>query len=85
MLVLTGSEFRQNQAKYFNAARGGEDVVIKSRSGSFLIVPIKDSDAENSKENLSASLYRSLQEVKQAREGKGKLLSWEEFRNELER
>ena len=44
MVVLTGREFRANQSKYFGVALGGEDVVVKSRIGSFRIVPIADSD-----------------------------------------
>lgn len=85
MLVLTGREFRANQSKYFGAAKNGEDVVIKSRSGSFRIVPIKEDDIVIGKDELPESLYRALLEVKNAREGKGKLLSWEEFRHEMER
>lgn len=85
MLVLTGREFRANQSKYFTAAKDGEDVVIKSRAGSFRIVPITDDDIVVGKDELAKSLYRSLLEVKNAREGKGKLLSWEEFRHEMER
>lgn len=85
MMVLTGREFRANQSKYFNAAKDGEDVVIKSRAGSFRIVPITDDDIVVGKDELAESLYRSLLEVKNAREGKGKLLSWEEMMHELEK
>lgn len=85
MVVLTGREFRANQSKYFGVALGGEDVVVKSRAGSFRIVPITDSDIVIGKDDLLESLYKSLLEVKNAKEGKGKLLSWEEFRHEMER
>jgi len=85
MIVLTGREFRANQSKYLGVARSGEDVVIKSRAGSFRIVPIADSDIVIGKDDLSESLYKSLLEIKKAKEGKGKLLSWEEFRHEMER
>ena len=85
MIVLTGREFRANQSKYLGAARSGEDVVVKSRAGSFRIVPIADSDIVIGKDDLSESLYKSLLEIKNAKEGKGKLLSWEEFRHEMER
>jgi antitoxin (DNA-binding transcriptional repressor) of toxin-antitoxin stability system len=85
MIVLTGREFRANQSKYLGVARSGEDVVVKSRAGSFRIVPIADSDIVIGKDDLSESLYKSLLEIKNAKEGKGKLLSWEEFRHEMER
>lgn len=85
MIVLTGREFRANQSKYLGVARSGEDVVVKSRAGSFRIVPIADSDIVIGKDDLSESLYKSVLEIKNAKEGKGKLLSWEEFRHEMER
>jgi antitoxin (DNA-binding transcriptional repressor) of toxin-antitoxin stability system len=85
MIVLTGREFRANQSKYLGVARSGEDVVVKSRAGSFRIVPIADSDIVIGKDDLTESLYKSLLEIKNAKEGKGKLLSWEEFRHEMER
>ncbi len=85
MIVLTGREFRANQSKYLGVARSCEDVVVKSRAGSFRIVPIADSDIVIGKDDLSENLYKSLLEIKNAKEGKGKLLSWEEFRHEMER
>jgi len=60
-------------------------VIIKSRTGSFRIVPVKEDDVVISKDELSESLYKALVEAKEAGEGKRKLLSWEEMRNELER
>lgn len=85
MIVLTGREFRANQAKYVGIAQSGEDVVVKSRAGSFRVVPITNDDIVVSKDYLSESLYRALLEVKKAKEGEGKLLSWEEFKYEMER
>lgn len=85
MIILTGREFRANQAKYVGVAQSGEDVVVKSRAGSFRIVPITTDDIVIGKDDLSESLYRSLLEVKNAKEGKGKLLSWEDFKHEMER
>lgn len=40
MMILTGREFRANQGKYFGAAKNGEDVIVRSRIGSFRIVPL---------------------------------------------
>ena len=38
--------------KYFDAAKQGEDVIIKSRTGSFRIVPVKEDDIVISKDEL---------------------------------
>lgn len=84
MLVLTGREFRANQSKYFGAANKGEDVIVKSRSGNFRIVPVKADDIVISKVDLSERLYQSLKEVKEALQGKVKLKKWEDFLDEME-
>ena len=44
MIIVTGREFRANQAKYFDFANQGEDVIIKSRRGSFRIIPVTNED-----------------------------------------
>ena len=85
MLVLTEREFRANLSKYFDAARSGEDVVVKSRAGVFRIVPIQKNYMIVNKDELNESLRKSLLEVKNTEDGKGKLLTWEEFQNEMER
>lgn len=85
MIVLTGREFRANQAKYVSVAQSGEDVVVKSRAGSFRIVPITDTDIVIGRDELSENLYRALLEVKNTRNGKGKLLDWDEFKHEMGR
>lgn len=85
MVVLTGREFRANQSKYVSVAQSGEDVVVKSRVGCFRIVPIVGDSIDKGKDELSESLYKALREVKKAKEGKGKLLTWEEFKHEMER
>ena len=51
--------------KYFDAAKQGEDVIIKSRTGSFRIVPVKEDDIVISKDELSESLYKALVEAKE--------------------
>lgn len=84
MLILSGREFRANQGKYVSVARGGEDVVVKSRAGSFRIVPVKEDDFILGKDELTDAMYRSLKEVKDAMQGKGKLLSWEDFKHAME-
>ena len=44
MVEVTGRDFRANTAKYVDVAYQGEDVVVKSRAGSFRVVPISEDD-----------------------------------------
>jgi len=62
MTVLTGREFRDNMAKYLRVAQGGEDVIIKSRAGTFRIVPITEDDIIISKGELTEKHQNRQQE-----------------------
>lgn len=67
MVVVTGREFRASQAKYLGYAGRGEDVVIKSRAGSFRLVPVQSDDVVYNEQKLTEMIDRSL---KQMAEGK---------------
>lgn len=49
MTIITSREFRSNQSKYFTLANKGEDVILKSRVGSFRILPVTKDDTLMSK------------------------------------
>ncbi len=83
MVVVSGRDFRANTAKYVDVAYRGEDVVVKSRAGSFRIVPISEDDIVLNKRNLSAELRGALLEAKGAIEGKRKLNTLDNLINEL--
>ena len=83
MVVVTGRDFRANTAKYVDVAFRGEDVVVKSRIGSFRVVPITDDDIIINKRDLSAELRGTLMEVKESIEGKRKLNTLDNLINEL--
>ena len=83
MIVVTGRDFRANTAKYVGVAYQGEDVVVKSRAGSFRIVPISENDVVINKRDLSAELRDALMEVKESIEGKRKLNTLDNLINEL--
>lgn len=68
---------------YFGAASRGEDVIIKSRQGSYRIVPVKEDDIIVSRDGLTESLYKSFLQLKEAQQGKRKLLSREDLRREM--
>ena len=84
MVVVTGRDYRANLAKYFGLAQKGEDVVVKARYGSWKVVPITEDDMVVNKRDLPMELRNALQEVKEARDGKKKLLNWEELVSELD-
>ena len=83
MLVVTGRDFRANTAKYVDVANRGEDVVVKSRAGSFRIVPISEDDIVINKRYLSEELCAALLETKESIEGKRKLNTLDNLINEL--
>ena len=83
MIVVTGRDFRANTAKYVDVAYRGEDVVVKSRSGSFRVVPIREDDIVINKRDLAAELRGVLLEVKESMEGKRKLNTLDNLINEL--
>jgi hypothetical protein len=83
MVVVTGRDFRANTAKYVGVALSGEDVVVKSRAGSFRVVPISEDDIIINKRDLSAELRGALLEAKESMEGKRKLNTLDNLINEL--
>ncbi|MCH5302838.1 MAG: prevent-host-death family protein [Prevotella sp.] len=83
MVVVTGRDFRANTAKYVGVAYQGEDVVVKSRAGSFRIVPVSEDDVVINKRNLSAELRGALMEAKEAMEGKRSLNTLNNLLDEL--
>lgn len=84
MVVVTGRDYRDNLAKYYGLAQNGEDVIVKARYGSWKVVPITGDDVVINKRDLPKELCNALMEVKEAMEGKTKLMSWEELVNELD-
>ena len=83
MVVVTGRDFRANTAKYVDVALRGEDVVVKSRAGSFRVVPISEDDIIINKRDFSAELRGALLEAKESMEGKRKLNTLDNLINEL--
>ncbi len=83
MIVVTGRDFRANTAKYLNVAYGGEDVVVKSKIGSWRVVPITKDDVVVNKRDLSSELRGALMEAKEALDGKRTLNTLDNLINEL--
>lgn len=83
MLVVSTRDFRTNQTKYLKKANAGEHVILKSRTGSFKIVPISSDDIVSNKRDLAAELRGALQGVKDHMEGKKQLQSLDSLLDEL--
>lgn len=83
MLVVSTRDFRTNQTKYLSKANSGEHVILKSRAGSFKIVPITSDDVVSNKRDLAAELRGALQEVKEHIEGEKQLQTLESLLDEL--
>ena len=83
MVVVTGRDFRANTAKYVDVAYRGEDVIVKSRIGSFRIVPVREDDIVVNKRDLAAELRRALMEAKESIAGSKKLNTLDNLINEL--
>lgn len=50
MNVVTISRFRANQSKYLGLAKSGQNVVLTSRLGDFMLVPLGDNSTALPKE-----------------------------------
>lgn len=83
MVVVTGRDFRANTARYVGVALRGEDVVVKSRMGSFRVVPITEDDIIVNKRDLSVELRGALMEAKESINGKRKLNTLDNLIDEL--
>ena len=82
MVIVTGRDYRANLAKYYGIAKL-EDVIVKTRYGSWKVVPITEDNVVVNKRDLPKELRNALVEVKESMEGKKNLLSWEELVSEL--
>ena len=43
-MIVTGRDFRANQSRYIGMAHSGEDVILKSRTGSVRLIPVDTLD-----------------------------------------
>ena len=84
MIVISTRDFRANQTKFLNMAKGGEDVILKSRSsGSFKLTPVEEEDAVVKKRDITEDIVAALRQVREHLDGKIKLKSAESLIDEL--
>ena len=84
MLVVSTRDFRTNQTKYLKKANAGEHVILKSREGSFRLVPVTPSDSvSKNTQNIAEDLRGALRELKEVIAGKKQLNTLDNLINEL--
>lgn len=84
MTIVSARDFRANQGKYFSMVKSGEHVILKSREGSFRLVPVTASDSiSDSTQNIAADLRGALRELKEVLAGKKQLNTLESLLDEL--
>lgn len=82
MTIVSTTDFRANQTKYFGMVDRGEAVILKSRRGSYRLMPAEE---EEPKRDVTAEICQGMKDWKEYLEtGKSdKFVTWEEMMNEL--
>lgn len=82
MTIVSTTDFRANQTKYLSMVDRGEAVILKSRRGSYRLMPAEE---EEPKRDVTAEICRGMKDWKEYLEtGKSdKFVTWEEMMNEL--
>lgn len=84
MTIVSARDFRANQGKYFSMVNSGEHVILKSREGSFRLVPVTSDDlVPDSTQKIAADLKGALRELKEVIAGKKQLGTLDDLINEL--
>lgn len=84
MTIVSTTDFRANQTKYLGMVDRGENVILKSRRGSYRLMPVEMEDKE-SKRDVTAEICQAMKDWKEYLEtGKSdNFVSWEEMMDEL--
>ena len=82
MTIVSTTDFRANQGKYFGMVDRGEAVILKSRRGSYRLMPVEE---EEPKRDVTAEICQAMKDWKEYLEtGKSdKFVTWEEMMDEL--
>ncbi len=65
MTIVSTRDFRANQTKFLDLALRGEHVVLKSRRGSFRLMPVEDGEAEEPKRDVTAEICQAMKDWKE--------------------
>lgn len=65
MTIVSTTEFRANQTKYFGLVDRGERVILRSRRGNYYLTPATDEDVEEAKRDVTAEVCQALKDWKE--------------------
>jgi len=66
MTIVSTRDFRANQTKFLDMALRGEHVVLKSRRGSFRLMPVEDEEEEEEpKRDVTAEICQAMKDWKE--------------------
>ena len=83
MTIVTTSDFRTNMTKYLGMVDSGENVVLKSRKGSYSLKTVKERRSKP-KRDITAEICRGLKEFRDYLDGKpSSIRTLDEFLDEL--
>ncbi|MDE5887830.1 MAG: prevent-host-death protein [Muribaculaceae bacterium] len=77
MEIISTREFRANQTAVLTKVKNGDSIILKSRVGSFKILPVTEEDT------LTERICKGLREAKMIVDGKIEGISLEEALHEL--
>ena len=86
MTIVSTTDFRANQTKYLGMVDSGEAVILKSRRGSYRLMPVEDEEEdEKPRRDITAEICQAMKDCKEYLEtGKSdNFVSWEEMMDEL--
>ena len=72
MVIVSTRDFLTNQSRYLEMVKRGEDVILRSRSGSCRLTPVKENDIEE-KPDLTNELRNAIIEIKEVLAGRKSL------------
>ncbi|HAE23971.1 MAG TPA: prevent-host-death family protein [Prevotellaceae bacterium] len=64
MTIVSTREFRANQTKYLGMVDRGEHVVLRSRRGSYRLLPVEEEE-EESKLDVTAEICQAMKDWKE--------------------
>lgn len=77
MEIISTREFRANQTAVLTKVKNGDSIILKSRVGSFKILPVTEEDT------LTERICKGLRQVKQIKDGKLPRRTIQEFLDEI--
>ena len=87
MTIVTTRDFRANQTKFLDMVDRGEHVILRSRRGSYRLMPVDkdEQEEEEPKRDVTAEICQAMKDWKEYLEtGKSdKFVTWEEMMDEL--